>query len=228
MNDNNLSAHGVEKNYPDGEGGLLHVLRGIDLTVENGRSICIIGPSGAGKSTLLHILGALEKPSRGEVRACGQALFELDDNRRSEMRNRLLGYVFQFHYLLSEFSAVENVAMPLRIRGEIPEQAEKAASAILAELGLADRLHHRPAQLSGGEQQRVAVARALVHQPAFILADEPTGNLDKANGRIVMELLFEQLEKRSMGFVLVTHDESLAEETGKQYYLEEGRLRPLG
>ncbi|MBN2290631.1 MAG: ABC transporter ATP-binding protein [Candidatus Glassbacteria bacterium] len=227
MNDRCLSAHGVEKDYPSGEGGLLRVLRGIDLTVENGSSICIVGPSGVGKSTLLHILGALEQPTRGEVRACGRAFFSLDDNRRSAMRNRLLGFVFQFHYLLAEFSAVENVAMPLLIRGVDSKQANEASSAILAEVGLAGRLHHRPAQLSGGEQQRVAVARALIHQPEFILADEPTGNLDKVNGQMVIDLLFEQLERRGMGFVLVTHDDSLAERAGRRYLLEEGKLHSL-
>ncbi len=228
MNDHGLSAHAVEKDYPSGEGGLLRVLRGIDLEVGNGRSVSIVGPSGAGKSTLLHILGALERPSRGEIRAGGQAFFDLDDSRRSAMRNRLLGFVFQFHYLLAEFSALENVSMPLRIRGTGPEQAGEAASAILAEVGLGKRLHHRPAQLSGGEQQRVAVARALVHQPEFVLADEPTGNLDKGNGKMVIDLLFEQMEKRGMGFVLVTHDESLAALTDQAFLLEEGKLHPLG
>ena len=227
MNDRCLSARAVEKDYPSGEGGLLRVLQGVDLTVESGHSVSIIGPSGAGKSTLLHIIGALERPSRGEVRACGQAFFEMDDSRRSAMRNRLLGFVFQFHYLLAEFSAVENVAMPLRIRGVGPQEADEAASAILAELGLAERLHHRPAQLSGGEQQRAAVARALVHQPEFVLADEPTGNLDKINRKIVTDLLFEQLEKRGMGFLLVTHDESLAALTERRFLLEEGKLHPL-
>jgi len=227
MNDRSLRACAVEKDYPSGEGGLLQVLRGVDLTVENGRSIGIVGASGAGKSTLLHILGALERPTRGEVRACGQAFFDLDDGRRSMMRNRLLGFVFQFHYLLAEFSAVENVAMPLMIRGLGNEEAAEAASAILAEVGLADRMQHRPAQLSGGEQQRVAVARALVHQPQFVLADEPTGNLDKANGKMVTNLLFEQLEKRGMGFVLVTHDESLAALTDERYLLEDGKLHGL-
>ena len=227
MSDRCLSARAVEKDYPSGEGSLLRVLCGIDLTVESGRSVSIMGPSGAGKSTLLHILGALERPSRGEVKACGQAFFEMDDSRRSAMRNRFLGFVFQFHYLLAEFSAIENVAMPLRIRGVGPQEANEAASAILAELGLAERLHHRPAQLSGGEQQRVAVARALVHQPEFVLADEPTGNLDKINGKMVIDLLFEQLEKRGMGFFLVTHDESLAALTERRFLLEEGRLRPL-
>ncbi|MEA2062671.1 MAG: ABC transporter ATP-binding protein [Gemmatimonadota bacterium] len=227
MNDNCLAARAVTMDYPSGEGGLLHVLCGVDLTVEGGKSVSIAGPSGAGKSTLLHILGALERPASGEVKACGQAFFKLDDSRRSKMRNSLLGFVFQFHYLLAEFSALENVAMPLRIRGDSAASAEKAANAILAELGLAGRLSHRPAQLSGGEQQRVALARALVHEPRFVLADEPTGNLDRDNGRKVMELLFEQIEKRGMGLVLVTHDEHLASLADQRFLLENGMLRTL-
>ncbi|HUU29218.1 MAG TPA: ABC transporter ATP-binding protein [archaeon] len=222
-----LAATGIEKDYPSGEGGVLHVLRGLDLKVGRGESVSILGPSGAGKSTLLHIVGALEKPSRGEVVLDGTSLFELDDRQRSSLRNHSLGFVFQFHYLLAEFSALENVSMPLRIRGEEPEHAQEAATAILAEVGLADRLSHRPAQLSGGEQQRVAVARALVHQPDFVLADEPTGNLDKNNSRKVINLIFEQLKTRGMGFILVTHDESLADLTRKSYLLEEGKLHPL-
>jgi lipoprotein-releasing system ATP-binding protein len=155
------------------------------------------------------------------------SIFGLDDWQRSLRRNHSLGFVFQFHYLLAEFSALENVSMPLRVRGESPETAQKMATAILTEVGLAERLHHRPAQLSGGEQQRVAVARALVHQPDFVLADEPTGNLDKENSRMVAALIFDQLKVRGMGFVLVTHDESLADLTKKSYLLEEGKLHPL-
>jgi lipoprotein-releasing system ATP-binding protein len=224
MNEGSLSIHGIEKEYPNGEGGRLQVLCGIDLELARGGSVSIVGRSGAGKSTLLHILGALEQPTRGEVEIGGRSVSELDDVERSRVRNKTVGFIFQFHYLLAEFSALENVAIPLRIRGDLPEEAKKAAYAILAEVGLADRLHHRPAQLSGGEQQRVAVARALVHQPDFILADEPTGNLDKPNGRLVMDLLFRQLEKRGMGLVLVTHDDSLAALTQRKYLLEEGKL----
>jgi lipoprotein-releasing system ATP-binding protein len=227
MSKDMLEAAGVEKDYPSGEGGILKVLRGVDLKVEKGDSISILGSSGAGKSTLLHILGGLETPTRGEVMLSKCSIFGLDDWQRSLRRNHSLGFVFQFHYLLAEFSALENVSMPLRVRGESPETAQKMAVAILTEVGLAERLHHRPAQLSGGEQQRVAVARALVHQPDFVLADEPTGNLDKENSRMVAALIFDQLKVRGMGFVLVTHDESLADLTKKSYLLEEGKLHPL-
>ncbi|MEA1996714.1 MAG: ABC transporter ATP-binding protein [Gemmatimonadota bacterium] len=222
-----LAATDLHKDYPSGEGGLLHVLKGLDLKLGKGESISILGPSGAGKSTLLHILGGLEMPSQGTVELGDKSLFKLDDRQRSSIRNRSLGFVFQFHYLLAEFTALENVSMPLRIRGEEPEDANKAATAILAEVGLARRLSHKPAQLSGGEQQRVAVARSLVHQPDFVLADEPTGNLDKDNSRLVTELLFEQIDKRRMGFVLVTHDEVLAELTKTSYHLGEGKLKSI-
>ncbi len=227
MSKDMLEAAGVEKDYPNGEGGILKVLRGVDLKVEKGDSISILGSSGAGKSTLLHILGGLETPTRGEVMLGKCSVFGLDDWQRSLRRNHSLGFVFQFHYLLAEFSALENVSMPLRVRGESPETAQKMATAILTEVGLAERLRHRPAQLSGGEQQRVAVARALVHQPDFVLADEPTGNLDKENSRMVAAMIFDQLKARGMGFVLVTHDESLADLTKKSYLLEEGKLHPL-
>ena len=226
MNNGHLAAKGVYKDFPSGEISL-HVLRGIDLKVERGESVSIVGQSGAGKSTLLHILGALEKPTSGEVELDGCSIFEMYDRDRSLFRNRKLGFVFQFHYLLTEFSALENVSMPLRIRNVLPEEAKEAASAILAEVGLEGRLHHRPAQLSGGEQQRVAVARALVHEPDFVLADEPTGNLDSGNEKMVIELLFQGLKKRGMGFILVTHDESLAGLTARSYLLEDGRLKLL-
>ncbi len=226
MNNGYLAAKEIHKEFPSGD-TKLHVLRGIDLKVELGESVSIVGQSGAGKSTLLHILGALEKPTSGGVELDGRSIFNIDDRNRSYFRNRKLGFIFQFHYLLAEFSALENVSMPLRIRNMLPEEASEVASAILAEVGLADRVHHRPAQLSGGEQQRVAVARALVHGPDFILADEPTGNLDSGNERMVIDLLFEGLKKRRMGFILVTHDESLAALTARSYLLEEGRLRFL-
>ncbi len=225
--DSRLEVREVHKDFPSGERGVLNVLQGISLSVARGESVAILGASGAGKSTLLHVLGALEQPTSGQVMLDGESMFELDDQRRSLLRNRALGFVFQFHYLMAEFTALENVGMPLRIAGAGEQVANRAAAAILSEVGLSGRLHHRPAQLSGGEQQRVAVARALVHQPAFVLADEPTGNLDKQNSRMVARLIFDQLEHRGMGFVLVTHDESLAEMTRRSYLLEEGKLQPL-
>lgn len=226
MNNGYLAAKEIHKEFPSGD-TRLHVLRGIDLKVERGESVSIVGQSGAGKSTMLHVLGALEKPTSGGVELDGCSIFDIDDRDRSYFRNRKLGFIFQFHYLLAEFSALENVSMPLRIRNVLPAEANETASAILAEVGLADRVHHRPAQLSGGEQQRVAVARALVHEPDFILADEPTGNLDSSNERMVIDLLFEGLKKRGMGFILVTHNESLAALTVRSYLLEKGRLRLL-
>ena len=226
MNKGYLAAKEIHKKYPSGD-TKLHVLRGVNMRLERGESVSIVGQSGAGKSTLLHILGALEPPTAGSVELDGCSIFDIDDSDRSYFRNRKLGFVFQFHYLLAEFSALENVSMPLRIRNMLPETANEAASAILAEVGLADRAHHRPAQLSGGEQQRVAVARALVHEPDFVLADEPTGNLDRGNEKMVIDLLFQGLKKRGMGFVLVTHDESLAALTARSYSLEGGRLRHL-
>ncbi|MBW7998191.1 MAG: ABC transporter ATP-binding protein [Candidatus Glassbacteria bacterium] len=223
MSELSLNAAGVRKVFPSGE-ITLEVLRGIDLEVRSGESVAILGASGAGKSTLLHILGALDVPSGGTVELGGEDMFALDDARRSEVRNHRLGFVFQFHYLLAEFSAVENAGMPLRIMGADPAEANRRAAEILTELGLGDRLHHRPAQLSGGEQQRVAVARALVHQPDFVLADEPTGNLDSENSRMVARMLFGGIESRKAGFVLVTHNESLAAEAEKSYLLRDGKL----
>ncbi|MCE5270040.1 ABC transporter ATP-binding protein [bacterium] len=227
MSESALTANAVEKDYPSGDKGLLHVLRGVDLRLERGDSVSIVGRSGAGKSTLLHILGALEDPSRGEVEIDGKVVGQLDDRARSRLRSRRLGFIFQFHYLLSEFSALENVMVPLRIAGVAASKARRTAAAALEEMGLGERLEHRPAQLSGGEQQRVAVARALVHEPDFVLADEPTGNLDRENGALVSELLFGQIRKRGMGLVLVTHDQGLAGMTGRSLLLDEGRLLPV-
>jgi lipoprotein-releasing system ATP-binding protein len=225
MSEHGLSASGVSKSFPSGD-MTLEVLKDVDLTLEPGQSVSIVGSSGAGKSTLLHILGALDVPTSGRVSLAGQDVFAMDDSSRSRLRNRKLGFVFQFHYLLAEFSAVENAGMPLRIMGVEPAEADRRAAGLLTELGLGERLHHRPAQLSGGEQQRVAVARALVHEPDFVLADEPTGNLDSANSRMVAGLLFGAIAGRGAGFVLVTHDESLASRTEKSYLLRDGVLVP--
>jgi lipoprotein-releasing system ATP-binding protein len=225
MSSDGLYAGDVHKEYPSGE-LTLNVLRGIDLSVAPGESVSIAGSSGAGKSTLLHVLGGLDVPSAGSVTLGGIDMFSLDDTARSAIRNSRLGFVFQFHYLLAEFSAVENAGMPLRIMGAEAEEANRKAAEILTELGLAERLHHRPAQLSGGEQQRVAVARALVHEPDFVLADEPTGNLDQVNSKMVAGMLFGAIERCGAGFILVTHDESLAAQAEKSYLLDEGRLYP--
>ena len=202
-------------------------LNAINMEIKEGEFVSIMGASGVGKSTLLHILGTLDRPSSGEIKMDGQDVLGMGEKELTTFRNSTIGFVFQFHYLLAEFSALENVSMPLRIRNMLTEEANEAASAILAGVGLADRMYHRPAQLSGGEQQRVAVARALVHEPDFVLADEPTGNLDSGNERMVIDLLFKELKKRGLGFILVTHDESLAALTARSYLLEEGRLRLL-
>ncbi len=225
MSSAGLKADGVHKDFPSGE-VTLNVLRGVDLAVEAGESVSIVGASGAGKSTLLHVLGTLDVPTAGSVTLGGTDMFSLDDSARSAIRNKRLGFVFQFHYLLAEFSAVENASMPLRIMGVEPEEADRKATEMLIELGLGERLHHRPAQLSGGEQQRVAVARALVHEPDFVLADEPTGNLDSENSRMVAGMLFGAIKRRKAGFLLVTHDESMAEQAEKSYLLKKGLLFP--
>lgn len=225
MSSEGLKAVKVHKDYPSGE-NTLNVLRGIDLSVDPGESVSIVGSSGAGKSTLLHVLGTLDVPSAGSVTLGGTDMFSLSDTARSAIRNKRLGFVFQFHYLLAEFSAVENAGMPLRVMGLDPREADRRAAEMLVELGLGERLHHRPAQLSGGEQQRVAVARALVHEPDFVLADEPTGNLDSENSSMVARLLFGAIKRRKAGFLLVTHDESMAVRAEKSYLLKEGQLFP--
>ena len=221
-----LRADRLHKEYPGGAGPL-KVLRGIDLGVAPGETVAIVGASGAGKSTLLHLLGGLDRPTRGEVVLGGRYFGSLSDGELSEVRSRKLGFVFQFHHLLMEFSAVENVAMPLRIQGVEAERAERRASAILEEVGLGERLDHRPNALSGGEQQRVAVARALVHEPVVVLADEPSGNLDRSNSERLHDLMFDLATERGVAFVVATHDERLATRADRVLNIEDGVLTPL-
>jgi lipoprotein-releasing system ATP-binding protein len=219
-----VSCAALHKTY---EGLDVAVLNGIDLSVSAGDQIAIVGTSGSGKSTLLHLLGGLDKPTSGEVRILNQDLAQISETKKGEIRNQSLGFVYQFHHLLPEFTALENVAMPLFIRRMPREQALTLAAETLTKVGLKHRMEHMPGELSGGERQRAAVARALVTQPQCILADEPTGNLDRHTAHAVFDLLLEvnQLQQRSL--VVVTHDLELAKKMQRQYKLVDGKLQPL-
>ena len=219
-----LEAQGIRKVFAGGDGQPLEVLRGVELAVHRGELVAIVGASGAGKSTLLHLLGALDCPTGGDVWLEGSRYADLDPVALAELRNRKLGFVFQFHHLLREFSAVENVMMPLRIAGVPARTARSRAEEVLSEVGLAGRMTHRPTELSGGEQQRCAVARALVHDPSLLLADEPSGNLDHANSERLHELLFRLAREYETAVVVVTHNRQLAGRADRVLWLEDGRL----
>ncbi len=219
-----LEAIDLTKTFVGGDGGLLTVLDSVSLGVRRGEMVAVIGSSGAGKSTLLHMLGALDRPTGGRVVIGGEDLSRLDEGSLSRLRNSQVGFVFQFHHLLREFSAMENVAIPLRIAGVGAADAERRAREMLERVGLGARMTHRPSELSGGEQQRTAVARALVVDPAILLADEPSGNLDHANAERLHDLLSQLSRDLEIAMVIVTHNRSLAARADRVLLLEDGRL----
>jgi lipoprotein-releasing system ATP-binding protein len=223
-----LQAVDLAKTYTGGDGGLITVLDGVNLNVARGEMVAIVGASGAGKSTLLHLLGALDRPTRGRISIAGEPIEERSDEELSVLRNRRVGFVFQFHHLLREFSALENVMMPLRIAGWDAKRARGRAEELLSRVGLAGRMSHRPSELSGGEQQRTAVARALAIDPAVVLADEPSGNLDHANSSRLHDLFVELSRDLEIAIVVVTHNRSLALRADRALLLEDGRLTDTG
>jgi len=221
---NVLEAHDIAKSYRSGDGSTLHILNGVNLTVKRGEMIAIVGESGAGKSTLLHVIGALDRPSRGYVVIGGESINDRSDDELATIRNKKVGFVFQYHHLLREFSAVENVMMPMRIGGMPVAEARSRAAELLARVGLTARMEHRPSELSGGEQQRTAVARALAVDPSVVLADEPTGNLDHRNGERLHEVFAQLARDLEIGMVVVTHNRALAARADRALLLEDGRL----
>ncbi len=224
MSERVLQCRSVVRRFDEG-GSTLEVLSGVDLSIRSAERMAIIGASGSGKTTLLQIMGGLDTPTSGEVLVGGQAIHEMSETGKGELRNRYLGFVYQFHHLLPEFSAAENVAMPLMIRRVAKVDALKQAQVLLERVGLGERLTHKPGELSGGERQRTAVARALITRPKLVLADEPTGNLDAGNGEHVLQLMLELNRELKTSLVIVTHDHSIAERMDRIMILEDGRLR---
>ena len=222
-----VEARGLKRSYRGVASQELHILRGLDLRVEEGEAVAIVGASGSGKSTLLHLLGALDRPTAGSVRVGGADIAELDEQGAAALRNDRIGFVFQFHHLLSDFNAIENAMMPALIRGEDPAAARKRAADLLHRVGLGDRFDHKPQELSGGEQQRVAVARALVNRPLVVLADEPTGNLDATLSEEVQDALFELRDRQRVALVVVTHNHEVASRAERVLRLTGGVLEDV-
>jgi lipoprotein-releasing system ATP-binding protein len=221
-----IEARRLAKSYPSGN-RTLTVLEGLDLAVAGGETVAIVGASGVGKSTLLHLLGGVDRPTSGEILFEGTSLAALGSGALARYRNTAVGFVFQFHFLMPDFTALENVQMPLLIGGERRGAAARRAAELLADVGLAERVHHRPGELSGGEQQRVAIARAVARGPKLLLADEPTGNLDHETGLAIFQLLRRLNEQRGLTMIIVTHNEELALATGRTLRLDAGRFTPI-
>ena len=221
-----LKIEGLEKTFSQG-GQKLTIFKGLDLKIEAGELVALVGPSGTGKSTLLHIAGLLDKPTAGTIRINQQQVQKLSDGQRTQLRRDYIGFVYQFHYLLPEFSALENVAMPMIVAGHKKSEARDKAADILESLGLGHRLSHRPSRLSGGEQQRVAIGRALANNPKLIFADEPTGNLDPQTSAEVFDLLLDQVRQRRMGALVATHNMALADRMDRALELKNGRIVPF-
>ncbi|MEN3039557.1 MAG: ABC transporter ATP-binding protein [Candidatus Kryptonium sp.] len=222
-----LRAENIHKIFWLGKNVKIHVLKGINLEIGRGEVVAVVGASGAGKSTLLHILGALDRPTDGKVFVNGIDVFQMNDVELAKFRNKKVGFVFQFHHLLPEFTAIENVAMPAMIAGKRFEEVKDRAYELLKEVGLADRIEHRPSELSGGEQQRVAVARALMNSPEIVLADEPSGNLDSKNAEALHDLIFELNKKHDQTFVIATHNEKLAERADRIVKIVDGKIQEV-
>lgn len=220
-----LHCSDIRKNFPSESGnGVLKILQGVNLEVQKGELVSIVGSSGSGKSTLLHILGGLDRPTTGDVYWDEDSIYNLKTDALADLRNEKVGFVFQFHHLLPEFSAIENVMIPALIRDVPVQQAEERAEELLDRFGMGDRLQHRPSQLSGGEQQRVSMARALTNHPSIILADEPTGNLDERNTDTILSLLFQLRELERVSVVLITHEKEIARQCDTIYQLQNGVL----
>lgn len=219
-----LSAHDIYFDYAQKGMAPLAILKGVDLTLHEGETVAIVGSSGSGKSTFMHLLGGLDTPKSGEITLCGHHFSSASDNERTQLRNQYLGFVYQFHHLLAEFSALENVALPLRIRGVSKKIAHEEARLMLSAVGLEERMHHKPSEMSGGERQRAAIARALIHRPHCLLADEPTGNLDDDNAESAFLLMKQMVIDQQGAMIIVTHDMSLAKQMDRVLFLQQGVL----